>query len=241
MWCVCSARRHRTANLLRVQSSSSATVRRHSPSSHNVLPISIRPSVRPSFSWSWIWEKITREGQQMIRNDRWDSTDEEFHQKKRAIRQKTWRKTTNYDKDQKKKENKKSEHRWERAGKWERKKLIDVLLVPGNDVCDHPVCDAWTHVFGQSDVAFQLLDGQSLLRVLLVLLLQLQKKKTTMKGLRGHVLCVVCRDLTDLTSVWARFRHSSFPPYVPAVVQILLHSTFVGVQPFKSNVLIDLI
>ena len=59
--------------------------------------------------------------------------------------------------------------------------MTNVLLVPGNDVCDHPVRDAWTDVFSQSDVAFQLLDGQSLLRVLLVLLLQLQKKKKRKK------------------------------------------------------------
>lgn len=49
--------------------------------------------------------------------------------------------------------------------------------VPGEDVCDHPVRDAWTHLLGQSDVAFELLDGQSLLRVLLVLLLQLQQER----------------------------------------------------------------
>lgn len=57
-------------------------------------------------------------------------------------------------------------------------KLSNVLLVPGNYMCDHPVGDAGTNVLGQSDVAFQLLDGQSLLGVLLVLLLQLQQKKT---------------------------------------------------------------
>lgn len=54
-------------------------------------------------------------------------------------------------------------------------KILNVLLVPGKNMCDHPVCDAGTNVLGQSDVAFQLLNGQSLLRVLLVLLLQLQQ------------------------------------------------------------------
>lgn len=53
----------------------------------------------------------------------------------------------------------------------------NVLLVSGNDVCDHPVRDARTDFLSQSYVAFELLDGQSLLRVLLVLLLQLQKIK----------------------------------------------------------------
>lgn len=38
---------------------------------------------------------------------------------------------------------------------------------------DHLVRDAWTDIFSYSNVAFQLLDGQPLLRVLLVLLLQL--------------------------------------------------------------------
>lgn len=41
---------------------------------------------------------------------------------------------------------------------------------------DHLVRDAWTDIFSYSNVTFQLLDGQPLLRVLLVLLLQLQKK-----------------------------------------------------------------
>lgn len=50
------------------------------------------------------------------------------------------------------------------------------LLVPGNDMRDHLVRDAWTDIFSYSNVTFQLLDGQPLLRVLLVLLLQLQKK-----------------------------------------------------------------
>lgn len=58
-------------------------------------------------------------------------------------------------------------------------KISNVLLVPGKNMCDHPVCDAGTYVLGQSDVAFQLLNGQSLLGVLLVLLLQLQQKKTS--------------------------------------------------------------
>lgn len=58
-------------------------------------------------------------------------------------------------------------------------KISNVLLVPGKNMCDHPVCDAGTNVLGQSDVAFQLLNGQSLLGVLLVLLLQLQQKKTS--------------------------------------------------------------
>lgn len=49
--------------------------------------------------------------------------------------------------------------------------LVNLLLVPGNDVCNHSVRDAWTDFFSQPDVAFQLLNGQSLLRVLLVLLL----------------------------------------------------------------------
>lgn len=55
-------------------------------------------------------------------------------------------------------------------------KILNILLVPRNDVCDHSVCNARTHIFSQSDVALQLLYSQSLLRVLLVLLLQLQEK-----------------------------------------------------------------
>lgn len=70
-------------------------------------------------------------------------------------------------------------------------KIPNVLLVPGNDVCDHSVCDAWTDFFSQSDVAFQLLYSQSLLRVLLVLLLQLQEKKT-MKRFLPPLLSSVC-------------------------------------------------
>ena len=48
-----------------------------------------------------------------------------------------------------------------------------LLLVAGNDVCDHPIGDARAHVLSQSDVALQLLDSQSLVRIVLVLLLQL--------------------------------------------------------------------
>lgn len=57
------------------------------------------------------------------------------------------------------------------------KKMLNVLLVPGNDVCDHPVRDTWTDVLGPSDITLQLLDGQTLLRVLLMLLLQLHRKQ----------------------------------------------------------------
>lgn len=39
-----------------------------------------------------------------------------------------------------------------------------------------PIGDAGTRVLGQSDVMFQLFDGQAIFRVLLVLLLQLRKK-----------------------------------------------------------------
>lgn len=64
------------------------------------------------------------------------------------------------------------DHRYQKTlGKTGRKTLTRLLLVPGNDVRDHPVRDSWTHFFGQPDVAFQLLYGQTLLRVLLVLLL----------------------------------------------------------------------
>jgi len=59
--------------------------------------------------------------------------------------------------------------------------MINKLPVPGYDVCDHPVCDAWTRVLSQSNVTFQLLYSQPLLRVLLVLLLQLPTKINDMQ------------------------------------------------------------
>lgn len=72
----------------------------------------------------------------------------------------------------------------------------------GNDVCDHPVRDAWTDVFSQSDVAFQLLDGQSLLRVLLVLLLQLSEDRRDDCGQTGGLTqLILTRPVEDLPAL----------------------------------------
>lgn len=73
-----------------------------------------------------------------------------------------------------------------------------LLLVPGNDVRDHPVRDPRTHVLGQSDVAFQLLYGQTLLRVLLVLLLQLHAARNPVKNAFIHD-----GDTGEQVQVWA--------------------------------------